>query len=171
MTEADWKRSSSSGFIGTNIRFRAKQKARQSTYSLRARFTYGIGGWSFCTQGDANLVTDSLQALTYGFAITQDINYTFTQVPLTLQFRLQGFDARNWDNRVYIHENDVLYAWSIPSLYGQGGRFYLNLRWRIIDQLLLYLKVSETVYSRAWATQRDISQTRTDIHLLLRAYL
>ena len=84
---------------------------------------------------------------------------------------MQRFDAGKRDNRIYVHENDVLYAWSIPASYGQGGHFYLNLRWRIIDQLALYLKVSETVYSRTWATERNISQTRTDIHLLLRAYL
>ena len=116
-------------------------------------------------------MTDSVQALSYGYSISQDIHYSFAQVPLTLQLRLQGFHASNWDNRVYVYENDVLYAWSIPSSYGVGGRAYLNLRWRIIDQLSLYLKVSETVYSRDWAQQRDIPQTRTDIHLLLRAYL
>ena len=171
MTEADWKRTDSSHSIGTNIRFRAKQKAQKSTYALRLRFTYDVGGWSFRTQGDVNLVTDSVQALSYGYSISQDIHYSFAQVPLTLQLRLQGFDARKWDNRVYVYENDVLYAWSIPSSYGVGGRAYLNLRWRIIDQLSLYLKVSETVYSRDWSQQRDIPQTRTDIHLLLRAYL
>ena len=171
MGEADWKKTDSSHSIGTNIRFRAKQKAQKSTYSLRLRFTYDVGGWSFRTQGDANLVQDSVKALSYGFSLSQDIHYSFAKVPLTLQLRLQGFDARNWDNRVYVYENDVLYAWSIPSSYGVGGRAYLNLRWRIIDQLSLYLKVSETVYSRDWSQQRDIPQTRTDIHLLLRAYL
>lgn len=171
MGEADWKKTDSSHSIGTNIRFRAKEKAHKSTYALRLRFTYDTGGWSFRTQADGNLVTDSVRALTYGFAISQDINYSFAKVPITLQLRLQGFDARNWDNRIYVYENDVLYAWSIPSNYGIGGRAYLNMRWRIIDQLSLYLKVSETVYSREWARQRDIPQTRTDIHLLLRAYL
>ena len=171
MGEADWRLSNSSHSIGTNIRFRAKEKAHKSTFSLRARFTYDIAGWSFRTQADGNIVRDSVQALSYGFSVAQDINYSFAKVPLTLQLRLQGFDARKWDNRIYVHENDVLYAWSIPASYGQGGHFYLNLRWRIIDQLALYLKVSETVYSRTWAAERNISQTRTDIHLLLRAYL
>lgn len=171
MGEADWKRTDSSHSIGTNIRFRAKEKAQKSTYALRLRFTYDLGGWSFRTQGDVNLVQDSVKTLTYGYSISQDIHYSFAKVPLTLQLRLQGFHANNWDNRIYVYENDVLYAWSIPSSYGVGGRAYLNLRWRIIDQLSLYLKVSETVYSREWAQQRDIPQTRTDIHLLLRAYL
>ena len=171
MGEADWSKTFGAHSIGTNIRFRAKEKAQKSTYALRLRFTYDVGGWSFRTQGDVNLVTDSVQALSYGYSISQDIHYSFAQVPLTLQLRLQGFHAGKWDNRVYVYENDVLYAWSIPSSYGVGGRAYLNLRWRIIDQLSLYLKVSETVYSRDWSQQRDIPQTRTDIHLLLRAYL
>ncbi len=171
MTEADWKKSFFVHSIGTNIRFRAKEKAKKSTFSLRGRLDYDYGGWSFRTQVDANLVKDSLSALSYGFSVAQDINYSFARVPITIQLRLQGFDARKWDNRVYVHENDVLYAWSIPSSYGVGGKAYLNFRWRIIDQLSVYLKVSETVYSREWAAQRDIARTRTDIHLLLRAYL
>lgn len=171
MGEADWSKTFDKHNIGTNIRFRAREKAQKSTYALRLRFTYDVGGWSFRTQGDVNLVQDSINALSYGYSISQDIHYSFSQVPLTLQLRLQGFDARKWDNRIYVYENDVLYAWSIPSNYGLGGRAYLNLRWRIIDQLSLYLKVSETVYSRDWAAQRNIPQTRTDIHLLLRAFL
>ena len=78
---------------------------------------------------------------------------------------------REWENRIYLYEHDVLYAYSIPATYGLGGRFYLCLRWQIIPQLALYLRASETVYAQQWAAEHDRSQTRTDIHLLLRAKL
>jgi hypothetical protein len=66
----------------------------------------------------------------------------------------------------------VLYGWSVPAIYGTGGRFFLNLKWRIIEQLTLYLRISETVYSRQWAEQQGLGHiTRTDIHLMLRALI
>lgn len=154
-----------------NWKFRAREKGKQAQYSLRYQFNWESGGWRLRTQADGNLAQDSKKTLTWGVNVYQDVQYRFAQVPLVLQFRAQGFDARTWANRVYVYENDVLYAFSTPAMYGQGGRFYLNMRWQIIKQLALYLRVSETVYSKRWSAERRISQTRTDIHLLLRAVL
>ena len=70
-----------------------------------------------------------------------------------------------------MYEHDVLYAFSIPAVYGLGGRAYVCLRWQIIPQIALYLRVSETVYARSWAAAHDRSMTRTDVHFLLRAKL
>lgn len=150
-------------------RLRAREKGRKEHYSLRGQFAWQQGGWSLRTIADANLTRDSLHQLGWGVSLAQDVEYSFRRVPLTLQLRLQGFDARAWDNRIYLYENDVLYAISNPASYGRGGRCYLNMRWRILDQLSLYMRVSETVYHSAWAAAQSRPQTRTDIHLLLRA--
>jgi len=159
-----------------NWRLRARDKGKKGVYSLRYQFNWASSGWQLRTQADANFGKDhrpdkETPVLTYGISVHQDIQYRFSQVPIVLQMRLQGFDVRQWDNRLYVYENDVLYAFSIPATYGTGGRFYLNFRWRILPQLALYLRVSETIYSKSWASQRDIPQYRTDIHLLLRATL
>ena len=144
------------------FRLRAKRKGAQDTYSVRALFEWSRGGWSLRTTADANYVES------YGVSLAQDIAYDFTpytvhHTPLSLRLRLQAFDARKWENRIYLYEHDVLYAFSIPATYGLGGRAYFCLRWQIIKQLALYLRVSETVYS-------DL-RTKTDLHFLLRATL
>ena len=95
----------------------------------------------------------------YGVSLAQDIAfdltpYTVRHTPLSFRFRLQGFDAREWANRIYTYEHDVLYAFSIPATYGLGGRAYLCLRWQIIPQLALYFRVSETIYARDWYIQK-----------------
>lgn len=155
-----------------NLRLRAREKAKRGTYHARYQFNWSNEGWRLRTQAEANIVCDSTHNLSWGASVYQDVQYSFSSVPLTLQVRLQGFDARHWNNRIYNYENDVLYGFSIPAVYGQGGRAYLNLRWQIIKQLGLYLRVSETVYSRVWQTAHSLSSaTRTDIHLLLRATL
>ena len=165
------------------LRGRAKRKGEQSTYSTRFTFDWQSGPWSLRTTANANLVNDKRQTtndqlpLTYGLSLAQDLAYDFNctpytiHLPLKLRFRVQGFDARNWANRIYLYEHDVLYAWSIPAVYGLGGRFVFNLRWQIIPQLAMYFRLSETVYSKQWATAHGRPSTRTDIHLLFRAKL
>ena len=176
-------------------RLRARQKG-DATYSTRAQFDWAQGSWSLRTTAEANLVPSNQSTISsfseaahstipYGVSLAQDIAfdltpYTVHHTPLSLRFRLQGFDAREWANRIYTYEHDVLYAFSIPATYGLGGRAYLCLRWQIISQLALYFRVSETIYARDWYIQKYPSfpggasgrlPTRTDLHLLLRAKL
>ena len=174
-------------------RLRAKQKGDLSTYSTRFQFDWNQGGWSLRTTAEANITNDkSLSTnhqskIPYGLSIAQDIAYDFqspmsnVQCPISLRLRLQAFDAREWDNRIYCYEHDVLYAFSIPAVYGLGGRAYLCLKWQIIKQLALYFRVSETLYARDWYIEKHPSSpitnhksqipSRTDLHLLLRATL
>lgn len=154
-----------------SLRLRAKKKGNTSTYSARAQFDWQSGGWSLRTTADANMVNKSpisndQSPIPYGLSLAQDVTYDFTPYtvhhsPLSLRLRVQAFDARNWENRIYLYEHDVLYAFSIPATYGFGGRAYVFLKWQIIRQLALYLRVSETVYWRE-------KSNRTDVHFLLR---
>ncbi|MBQ8386854.1 MAG: hypothetical protein IJX48_05330 [Paludibacteraceae bacterium] len=153
-----------------HTRFRVKRKDEKDTYSLRWNMVYEFGQWKMKTQADGNMVQAEGE-WTYGWSVLQDVEYRFSEVPIVLQFRAQAFDAREWNNRVYIYENDVLYAYAIPFVYGLGGRFWLNARYKINDIFSLYLRVSETIYQNAWAIEHDKKSTRTDVHALLRIKL
>lgn len=177
------------------FRARARKKGSLSTYSARAQFNYNSGPWSLRTTAESNFVhpspiTDDQSPITYGFTVYQDISFDFQKssitnhpFPLCLKFRLQAFDAREWSNRIYTYEQDVLYANSSPAIYGLGGRAYLCLYWQIIPQLALYFRASETLYARDWyiskhpewqssvRNQASSIPSRTDIHLLLRVKL
>ena len=153
-----------------HMRLRAKRKNEVDTYSARWNGVWELGEWKLKTQVDANMVYAN-EKWSYGFSVFQDVEYRFVKVPIVLQFRAQAFDAREWNNRVYMYENDVLYAYSIPFVYGLGGRFWLNARYKINDTFAVYLRVSETVYQGAWAAAHDKKHTRTDVHALLRVKL
>ena len=153
-----------------HMRLRAKRKNEIDTYSARWNGMWDLGAWRLKTQIDANMVY-AKEKWSYGFSVFQDVEYRFVKVPIVLQFRAQAFDAREWNNRVYMYENDVLYAYAIPFVYGLGGRFWLNARYKINDTFALYLRVSETVYQGAWAAAHDKKHTRTDVHALLRVKL
>mgnify|MGYP003300955929 FL=1 len=161
------------------FRLRARDKGDLAIYSTRLQYDWQQGAWSLRTTGEANLTSS------YGYTVYQDLAYDFAQsglsvrgkaLPLSLRLRVQWFDARKWDNRIYTYEHDVLYAFSIPAVYGLGGRAYLCLRWQAMENLALYLRVSETIYQRAWYAEHHSDwngaagsiPTRTDVHLLLR---
>jgi len=160
------------------FRVRARKKG-SSTYSTRAQFDWSRGPWSLRTTADFNLspLTANPSPLPYGVSLAQDIAYDFSTpytlhpTPLSIKLRLQFFDAQDWSNRIYLYEHDVLYAFSIPATYGLGGRAYFILRWQPLPQLALYFRLSETLYAQKWAAAHDRPQSRTDIHLLLRAKL
>lgn len=167
---------------GMNWRFRARRQTGRDTYIFRYQFTYELPQWRFRSQLDANIVrtdtymgnTDAIdpqRGIGHGFSVFQDVEYRFRRAPVVLQMRLQAFDARLWYNRIYAYENDVLYAYSFPNVYGVGGRFYLNARYRINEVVAVYLRLSETVYGSRWATAHDKKSTRTDVHALLRVRL
>ena len=153
-----------------HTRFRVKRKDEKDTYSLRWNMVYEFGQWKMKTQADGNMVQAEGE-WTYGWSVLQDVEYRFADVPIVLQLRAQAFDAREWNNRVYIYENDVLYAYAIPFVYGLGGRFWLNARYKINDIFSVYLRVSETIYQSAWAMEHDKKGSRTDVHALLRVKL
>lgn len=152
-----------------NWRVRARQQVHKNTYAARYLFMYILPNWIFRTQADANIV--KTEKWTYGVSLLQDIEYHIPTVPIVLQLRMQAFDAREWNNRIYAYENDVLYAYSIPNVYGLGARFYLNALYKINDTFSIYLRVSETIYQQSWAAAHDKKSTRTDIHALLRVKL
>ena len=151
-------------------RLRLKEKDALETYSLRWNASYDIGAWKMKTQADGNIVKGDGK-WTYGWSLYQDAEFRFVEIPIVLQTRAQIFNAKEWNNRVYIYENDVLYAYAMPFVYGIGGRFWVNARYQVNDIFSVYLRLSETVYQKTWAKEHDRPATRTDIHALLRVKL
>ena len=105
------------------------------------------GRFRFQTLLYGNLSRRADAAWTYGVSAVQDVSYTFAHIPLRLDFRYQFFDARDYDNRIYCYERDVLHAFSIPMNYGLGSRYYLNAKYDLLDCLTVWLKVAQTVYA------------------------
>ncbi|HEX2920955.1 MAG TPA: helix-hairpin-helix domain-containing protein [Bacteroidales bacterium] len=65
-----------------------------------------------------------------GFAFIQDISGTFRKIPLTIWYRLSLFSAAEWETRIYAYENDLLYSYNVPALYGNGSRSSIMLKYK-----------------------------------------
>ena len=145
----------------------------QPKWQGRYQLNYSFGRFKFKNQLDANGYSDGVHKPTYGFSALQDVSYSFERLPLIVDVRLHIFDALDFENRFYTYEKDVLYAFSIPMAYGQGTRYYLNLRYEVTQRLSLWLKLAQTVYADDRTTisssNEEIQGNRkTDFRFLLK---
>lgn len=82
-----------------------------------------------------------------GYLIYQDILYRPDVFPVEVTFRYALFDTDGYDSRIYTYENDILYAFSVPSYFDKGQRIYLMLKWRALEQLNIWFRIGRLVYS------------------------
>ena len=80
---------------------------------------------------------------TYGIAISQDLNFDFGKISLSNRFSI--FDTDDYNNRQYLYEKNVLYAFSIPALYGRGVRFYSLLQFSPNRKIDVWIRVARTI--------------------------
>jgi hypothetical protein len=81
-----------------------------------------------------------------GYLIYQDIMYRPEHFPVEATFRYSLFATDGYNSRIYTYENDVLYAFSVPSYFDKGQRWYLMLKWKIVPQATIWLRYARTTY-------------------------
>ncbi len=67
---------------------------------------------------------DNEEKKVLGSLFFADIGYKSKQGKLKIVGRYTLFNTPDFDSRIYAYENDVLYAFSIPAMYGNGNRVY-----------------------------------------------
>jgi hypothetical protein len=72
---------------------------------------------------------DAVDRFTTGYAIIQDVNASFGKFVLSTRMAL--FETEDFDNRQYVFERDVLFAFSIPAYNGVGMRTYAMLQYKM----------------------------------------
>jgi hypothetical protein len=80
-----------------------------------------------------------------GYVLAQDATVGIgRRLRLTARYAL--FDTDDYDTRQYVFEQDVLYAFSVPALSGQGTRVYGLAEINCSRHLTLWLRLAETHY-------------------------
>lgn len=84
------------------------------------------------------------------------VNFKPSRKLISGNIRLQYFETDSYDSRIYVFEDDPLYSFSIPALFGRGFRYYLNLAFngtkflRVIQvrksSFKAWLKIARSVY-------------------------
>lgn len=66
-----------------------------------------------------------------GYILYSDIIYKPMNKWYSANARIQFFECESFDTRIYAYENDLLFSSSIPFLYNNGMRTYLNMRGKV----------------------------------------
>ena len=87
------------------------------------------------------------EATQNGYLVYQDVSYKQMKSPITFSIRYCLFDTETYDSRIYAFENEVLYAYSIPSFYYKGSRAYVLVKYRVNRHIDLWLRIAQTYYA------------------------
>lgn len=79
-----------------------------------------------------------------GYLAYQDFNFKPLHNHFSLNLHLVCFKTDGYDSRLYAFENDVLYSFSIPALYGEGFRECINFQHQINEKFTVWFKISST---------------------------
>ncbi|MGE4586555.1 MAG: ComEA family DNA-binding protein [Mangrovibacterium sp.] len=79
-----------------------------------------------------------------GFLVCQDLGYHPENVPVRLWCRVAYFQTADYDSRIYAYENDLLYQFSVPALYGEGIRSYVTGKVKIGEKAEFWYKLSRS---------------------------
>ncbi|GAB3831978.1 helix-hairpin-helix domain-containing protein [Hymenobacter jeollabukensis] len=109
-----------------------------------------------------------------GYLLAQDVTVQpWQRLRLTARYAL--FDTDDYDTRQYVYEQDVLYAFSIPVLYGRGTRYYLLAEYKINRRLTLWLRFANTRYRHQSTVGSGLDEIRgnerSDVKAQLRVAL
>jgi len=111
--------------------------------------------------------------VTTGYALIQDINLTLARWKLGARFAT--FDSDDYNNRQYVYEKDVLYAFSIPAYAGKGIRTYLLAQYQLNRKITVWGRWAKFAYSGTDTIGSGLQQidgpTKNDIRLQVRIAL
>jgi len=77
-----------------------------------------------------------------GYMLCQDLVLSFRTVPVRVWFRYALYSTDSYASRLYAWENDMLYGFSVPAMYGEGSRNTLMVSWKPLRSLELRAKYS-----------------------------
>jgi len=75
-----------------------------------------------------------------GYMLCQDLALSFRALPVRVWFRYALYSTDSYASRLYAYENDMLYGFSVPALYGEGSRSALMVSWKPFSSLELRAK-------------------------------
>jgi hypothetical protein len=87
-----------------------------------------------------------------GILLYQDIIYKPSGIPFSFNTRFAIYDTDGFQARFYAFENNLLYTFAIPPYYNRGTRFYFNIRYKGIKNLMLEARIAQTY----WADQDSV---------------
>jgi hypothetical protein len=81
---------------------------------------------------------------TGGMVALQDVSFNWQRFSMATRYAL--FDTDDYDNRIYVYEQDAYLSFSFPAYYGKGLRNYFLLQFKASQRIDLYARFAHTQY-------------------------
>ena len=118
-----------------------------SRWTVRYHLNYAINQrWQLKSRIELSGYKNGNADTETGCLLYQDVACSPFRFPLSLSVRYAIFET-TYNSRVYAYESDVLYAYSIPMMYGRGTRTYLLATWSPAKNLTIWAKASRIWYA------------------------
>ncbi|MDP2888373.1 MAG: helix-hairpin-helix domain-containing protein [Bacteroidota bacterium] len=147
-----------------NLRFNQPQQINR----LRLNYSREINE-NFSIKNRIELSIYSKLEKEKGYLVYQDLIYKPVGKRFSMNGRLAYFATDGYNSRLYAYENDLLYSFSIPALYGKGIRSYFNFRHALNDKLTFWLKFAATRRFAQTGTEEPADlATKSELKIQLR---
>ncbi len=161
-----------------SLTYRIKQKAETFRHTFYATLSFQpLSSLSCKTQLRSRIYNKKGNGdnTSLGYLAAQSFTYQdrhWQHVPFQIDAQACYFKTDDYDARLYLSERPLLYAFSIPMLYGEGLRYTLTSTIKIGPSLSLDLKSALTNYANRSAIssglQQIASNTQQDLWLQCR---
>jgi hypothetical protein len=167
------------------VRYKYKQKEKNKTIPprptasirpykqrrMRLQMQYGVVSVFMKTSVEGIVYAEEPEEDSKGVALSQQIGWKPLDMPFRLDLFGAIFRADDYNSRIFSAENNILYAFNRPPLYGEGYRLSVSFRWILARYLSLSAKWANTHYADRDSTGTDLEEiegtNKTDINLLV----
>ena len=126
---------------------------------FRLMTTCSISDLRFQTSLDFNSLEKNPKSnKTFGLSLSNTCYYNPEMSKISLYIRLALFDAKNFDNRIFVYEKSLPGSFSMPVFYGLGGRIGICLSYKINSNISFWVKSGYFSY-----TDRDMTNVSNDV--------
>lgn len=114
------------------------------TTSHKARISAEWNNGTFDTGGQLDACTYKYENLSRGMMLSGFAGLKLRR--MSIYGTMKWFVTDDYDSRLYSYERGLLYAFSMPTLYGRGIRYSLSAKYLPTDRITLSAKVGVTNY-------------------------
>jgi hypothetical protein len=150
--------------ITENLRY----NEQQLTNRLRFNFTHALNE-QISLKSRVEFSFYSKSESENGVLVYQDVAFKPLQKSFALNGRLAWFSTDSYNSRLYAYENDLLYSFSVPALYGNGFRAYFNFQQKLGSNFTLWMKCAATHQSAQNSDETNVgSSIKSEVKLQIR---
>lgn len=170
MIQADY---SLAEHLSTYVRYKYKRREGSRTQQrLRGQVSWTAGAWTFRSSADGVCSSSSGTGEKWGFMLSQRAGWKKDRFPLQADLYAAYFRTADYYTRISSYEKNILYAFYMPSFYGEGIRLACSFRWDMLASLSLSVKLAHTQYldrsEIGTGTETIDGRGKTDLYAVLR---